>query len=180
MNKKLITAASIALAACVAIGGTIAYLTDKTDTITNTFTVGKVDINLTETARTYKMIPGTTLDKDPTVTVEKGSEDSWVFVKVEESENLDTYIDYTVDLGVWTPLEGAEGVYYVRVAASEENTVLNVLTNNQVSVLDSVTSAQMAEAEGDKPTLTFTAYAIQAKNGDKDFTAAEAWAQLTK
>lgn len=179
MNKKLITAASIALAACVAIGGTIAYLTAKTDTITNTFTVGKVDINLTETERTYKMIPGTTLDKDPTVTVEAGSEDSWVFVKVDESENLDKYIDYTVD-EIWEPLENVAGVYYAKVEASEEDTVLDVLTNKQVSVKDDVTSDDMTEAETNAPKLTFTAYAIQRDGltdaGNDGSVVDDAWA----
>lgn len=178
MNKKLITAASIALAACVAIGGTIAYLTDKTDTITNTFTVGKVDINLTETERTYKMIPGTTLDKDPTVTVEAGSEDSWVFVKVDETNNLDTYIEYGTADG-WEALEDVEGVFYRYVKAADEDQTFSVLANNKVVVKDTVTTDQMEAAKTHIPKLTFTAYAIQAKKGnDTSFTAAEAWAEL--
>lgn len=181
MNKKLITAASIALAACVAIGGTIAYLTAESGPIENTFTVGKVDINLTETERTYKMIPGTTLDKDPTVTVEAGSEASWVFVKVDETNNLDKYINYTVDTNVWQPLEDVADVYYAKVAASEEDTVLNVLTNKQVSVKDDVTSDEMTAAEVNAPKLTFTAYAIQMqKDDDNDFTPEEAWTALNQ
>ena len=68
-----------------AVGGTIAYLTDTTDPVTNTFTVGKVDITLTETFNTdtdndgtndawkAQLIPGTTYAKDPVVTVTANS-----------------------------------------------------------------------------------------------------------
>ncbi|MDO5323968.1 MAG: TasA family protein, partial [Clostridia bacterium] len=49
MNKKkvLVLAVSVCLVAILAIGGTLAYFTD-TDAKTNTFTVGNVDITLTE------------------------------------------------------------------------------------------------------------------------------------
>ena len=48
MKKKiLVLCVVLALAATTIIGGTLAYFTD-TDNKTNTFTVGKVDITLTE------------------------------------------------------------------------------------------------------------------------------------
>ena len=53
MNKKLrrilLTVCSAALLVCVTVGATVAYLT-STETVTNTFTVGKVDITLDEAA----------------------------------------------------------------------------------------------------------------------------------
>ena len=52
-----------------ALGGTLAWLTAKTDTVTNTFTVGDINIDLTETTTDYKLVPGNTIAKDPTVTV---------------------------------------------------------------------------------------------------------------
>ena len=57
---------------CVA-GGTVAWLVATTDTVTNTFTYGKINITLTETERTYNIVPGVALDKDPKVTVKGGS-----------------------------------------------------------------------------------------------------------
>jgi predicted ribosomally synthesized peptide with SipW-like signal peptide len=73
--------------------GTLAYLTSE-DTIVNTFTVGKVNIVLNETAVTpdgkaidgadrvktnnYHLVPGKTYTKDPTLTVVKGSEEAYV------------------------------------------------------------------------------------------------------
>ena len=73
MNKKKIL--SLALVVCVAailaIGGTLAYFTDY-DQATNTFTVGDVDITLTEPAWDDEehddVYPGEALPKDPTVT----------------------------------------------------------------------------------------------------------------
>ena len=53
MNSKLrrilLTVCSAALLVCVTVGATVAYLT-STETVTNTFTVGKVDITLDEAA----------------------------------------------------------------------------------------------------------------------------------
>ena len=75
----------------------MAYLT-STDTVENTFTVGNVKITLDEAkvntdgtlvegaarvkANSYKLLPGHTYTKDPTVTVKAGSESSYVRMKV--------------------------------------------------------------------------------------------------
>ena len=97
MRKVLLAVCCAALLVCVTIGATVAYLTSQ-DTVTNTFTVGKVQITLDEAkanadgslvpnaervkANSYKLLPGHTYTKDPTVHVAAGSEDCWLFVKV--------------------------------------------------------------------------------------------------
>ena len=49
-KKKVLAIASVlSIAALVLSAGTLAYFTDRTDTKTNTFTLGKVNIELTET-----------------------------------------------------------------------------------------------------------------------------------
>ena len=69
--------------------GTLAYLTDTTDEVVNTFTTSGIDIDLTETTgEDYKMVPGFTIAKDPTVMVEANSEDCYLFVKLEKSANF--------------------------------------------------------------------------------------------
>lgn len=91
MKKKIAVAVSLLLVLALSIGGTIAWLTDS-ETVTNTFTIGNVDITLKETdaqgnkvnAQSFKFVPGVTMAKDPTVTVEAGSEACYVFVKVDE------------------------------------------------------------------------------------------------
>ena len=96
-SKALLLTLCAVLLVAASVLGTMAYLT-STDTVTNTFTVGKVEIKLDEakvttdgipvegagrvTANSYKLMPGTTYTKDPTVTVLNGSEESYVRMKV--------------------------------------------------------------------------------------------------
>ena len=49
MKKTLTLVLSLALAVAIGIGGTLAYLTSKTQTISNTFTIGSVAVSLYET-----------------------------------------------------------------------------------------------------------------------------------
>lgn len=92
----LLTLCAVALVAASVLG-TLAYLT-STDTVTNTFTVGKVQIKLDEAkanadgtlvanadrvkANSYKLLPGHTYNKDPMVTVLKDSESSYIKMTV--------------------------------------------------------------------------------------------------
>lgn len=101
--KALLVVACALLLVAASVFGTMAYLT-STDTVTNTFTVGKVKITLDEAQvntdgkpikkdgtivqnaaeaervkeNSYKLLPGHSYTKDPTVTVEAGSEASYV------------------------------------------------------------------------------------------------------
>lgn len=180
MKKKLfISVVAVALVACFAIGGTLAWLTDKTDPKVNTFTVGDISIDLTETDRTYKMIPGYTIDKDPKVSVDAGSEDCYLFVKVEKSSNFDNFMTYTM-ADDWKELES--GVYYRVVKTTDVTREFSVLKDDKVSVLGTVTKDMLNKIENKTepaPTLTFTAYAVQLhKSNTEDFTAAEAWATV--
>ena len=186
-NKKLL----VMMVACVlaftcVIGGTIAWLKAETTPLTNTFTVGDINIKLEESdseqdqdgnklTNSYKMVPGNTIPKDPKVTVVGGSEACWLFVKVEESAVLDTFISYGIAEG-WTKLQ--DGVYYREVAANAADQKFEVLADNLVTVKSDVTKAQMngLQAEGAvQPTLSFTAYAVQK---DNITTAADAWAKV--
>lgn len=91
-SKALLLTLCAVLLVAASVLGTMAYLT-STAKVENTFTIGKVEIKLDETdvtnptgsrvqANSYKLMPGTTYTKDPTVTVLKGSEDSYVRMKV--------------------------------------------------------------------------------------------------
>lgn len=189
MRKKItIVVTALALVLCFAVGGTLAWLVDKTEEVKNTFTYGDINIDLTETTTEYKMIPGIEIAKDPTVVVKADSEACWLFVEVKESKNLDTYIIYTMESG-WTALGDAyPGVYYREVAASEEDQTFDVIGNNgvdgtgtfvpdKVLVKDSVTKEMLTAEEFTAPTLTFTAYAVQ-KEGFTSATAA--WVEASK
>lgn len=199
MKKKvLISVAAVALVLCVAIGGTLAWLTDKTQEVKNTFTVGDVDIAMSETVNNadkntdndgniendgYKMIPGATLAKDPKVIVNSSSEACWLFVEITESTNakFSDYMEYTVATG-WTELQN--GVYYRSVDAvtADNGASYGVLKDDQVTVKNTVTKTMLdALTEATYPTLTFKAYAIQSENltdgdGNAVTDAAKAWA----
>lgn len=114
MKKKnlLTAAASLALVAVIGVGATLAYFTDKTDTVQNTFTTGKVEISIVDrlpedydpadqawkaeqpggedTPITYAHVqPGDDLDKIVGVELMEGSEDSWLGLKVVvDSDNV--------------------------------------------------------------------------------------------
>lgn len=123
--KALLVVACALLLVAASVFGTMAYLT-STDEVKNTFTVGKVKITLDEAKvnadgnpikadgtvvtnvaeaervkeNSYKLLPGHTYTKDPTVTVEAGSEASYVrmmvtvtFDKVLTNEQLATQLD---------------------------------------------------------------------------------------
>lgn len=174
--KKKTLALVLALTLLVAgvVGGTLAWLTDQTAEVKNTFTVGDINIGLTETTADYKMVPGNTIAKDPTVTVKANSEACWLFVEVTESENLNNFITYTIANG-WTKLQ--DGVYYREVSASAADQAFSVLAGDAVTVKSDVTRTMLETAKTDAPTLTFQAYAIQR---DHFATAAAAWAEVSK
>lgn len=164
------------------VAGTLAWLTAKSDVVTNTFTTSDIKVELKETTGTeYKMIPGYTISKNPKATVLAGSEECYLFVKLDKSADFDTYLEYVIADG-WTKLDGVTDTVYYRVVDGTTNqigTAYSVLKGDQVTVKGSVTKEQMnaLDAEGAaKPTLTITAYASQLyKNATETFSASEAW-----
>lgn len=185
-KKSLALVLALAMIVVCVVGGTLAWLTDKTAPVTNTFTYGDIDITLAETTGTsYKMIPGYTIDKNPKVTVLADSEKCYLFVKVAESDNFDTFMTYEMAAG-WTQGDGTNipsNVYYRVVETSTADQPFYVLAGNQVTVKDTVTKADMDGLKANvatQPTLTFTAYACQyMKNSTASFSAIEAWNNVT-
>lgn len=190
MSMKVVTLVltAVLLFGC-AVGGTLAWLQDTTDPVVNTFTEGKVDIDLYETpvnggtnkANTYKMVPGDVLSKDPTIEVLAVSEACWLFVKVEEINDVDTFLDYDIAEG-WTLVPGETNVYYRAVADTDDVQKFYVLAgdnNNPNGIVTVNSDVEMADMDGlteaNRPQLQFTAYAIQKAN---IATVAEAWAAL--
>ena len=178
MKKKVISIVAVVLVLCCAIGGTLAWLADKTDPVVNTFTVGDINIDLDESKNLdLKMVPGKTITKDPFVKVEANSEACWLCVKVEKSTNFDDFMTYAIADG-WTALPGVDGVYYRQVAATTAAVTFPVLAGNTVTVKNDVTKTMLNDlTAATYPTLTFTAYAVQS-DGITD--VATAWAEAQK
>lgn len=207
MKKKILVAClCVALAVLTIAGTTLAYLTSQ-DTVTNTFTVGNVSITLDEAQanpdgslvanaervkeNSYKLIPGHTYNKDPMVTVLKGSESSYIKMTVTFSKaaELDaifapTGADMTsifngYDSTNWIYKGNTEDTeantrtyefwYKETVAAPDADVALDALFD-QIKVPGTITGEQLETIEG--MTITVNAYAIQA---DGFANAAEAW-----
>lgn len=110
-SKALLMTLCAVLLVAASVLGTMAYLT-STDEVENTFTVGNVKIALDEakvttdgkpvegaarvTENSYKLMPGHTYVKDPTVTVKAPSVDSYVRMKVTFN-NAAAIIDLCTD-----------------------------------------------------------------------------------
>lgn len=104
LRKILLTICSAMLLVCLSVGATFAYLT-STATVTNTFMVGNVKITLDETdvddsdkdgstedrdtANTYKLYPGQTYVKDPTIHIDDASEKAYLGLVITVSNTAD-------------------------------------------------------------------------------------------
>ncbi len=134
MKKIIVTCLALVLAIVASITGTLAWLTAKTSEVTNTFTVGDINITLIEheydsanpsqakkvdnkmvekNVQNYKLIPGTVYFKDPTVTVKANSEKCYLFVEFTETNSPGNYLTYTSNLSKtdsgWTRGTGTTG-----------------------------------------------------------------------
>lgn len=184
MKKKgLALVLALTLLVVGVVAGTLAWLTAKSDTVVNTFTTSDIKVELEETTGTdYKMIPGYTISKDPKATVLSGSEECYLFVKLDKSADFDTYLEYAIADG-WTKGDGTDiptNVYYRVVAASSSDQAFDVIKDNQVTVKDTVTKEMMNGLTANTyPKLTVTAYASQLhKNATQTFDAATAWSNI--
>ena len=190
-SRTFIMLLAVTLLIGCAIGGTVAWLTAKTDAVVNTFTYGDINITLAETTgANYKIIPGVDIAKDPKVTVNPNSEACYLFVKITE-ENWPTFTETDgttkkVSYGIptdWKPLAGETGVYYreVDVATANAGVSYYILKGDEtyphgvVTVSENLTKEDIKNIATD-PTLTFTAYAVQKDGID---TAAAAWEKVS-
>lgn len=182
---------------------TIAYLKSE-DKVNNTFTVGNVKITLDETkvnpdgtpvpdadrvkANEYKLIPGHSYTKDPTVTVEANSEDCYVraLVTINKREalynlpsniNIEDCFDINEDWVFKSETEDIDGDTYTyefwynsKVETNSDKDTILPAVFEKIIVPESLTNAQLETLEGLK--IDVVAHAIQADGFD---TADDAW-----
>ena len=205
-RKALLLSLCAVLLVVASVMGTMAYLT-STDTVTNTFTVGNVQITLDEAKvnpdgtlvpnaarvkrNSYKLLPGLTYTKDPTVTVLSGSESSYIKMTATFSNaaELDAIFAPTGGANLTSIFNGYDSTNWIAkgsttaantrtyefwyketVAAPKADVVLDALFDS-ITVPGSITKEQLATIEG--LTITVNAYAIQAAGFAN---AEEAWA----
>ncbi|WP_394917397.1 SipW-dependent-type signal peptide-containing protein [uncultured Robinsoniella sp.] len=197
-KKSLITmVAAVCLTGVVMVGATLAYLTSTTDVAQNTFTVGKVNIDLDEkTGNTdpdftketdwndgvdgKNMYPGQKVAKRPVVTVKADSADCWVFVQVSGADELvsNNFIIEGWDNTNWVKTDSSKnlnGIYKYNTKVEKKNA-------DQLlpPVFTSVQYNEKAEGkiEGTAGTVKVVAAAIQADGIDEATALTEAAKQL--
>lgn len=176
-SKALLLTLCAVLLVAASVLGTMAYLT-STAKVENTFTVGKVEIKLDEakvnadgipvegadrvTANSYKLMPGTTYTKDPTVTVLNGSEDSYVRMKVTfnnatEIIALCTDPEYAGDgpTGVENAFPLIRMVNFVETNAAKWD---GIIPDNMVDTEDMLGNAKYFAYDKTADTLTYIFY----------------------
>lgn len=182
MKKTLTIILAFALVIAMSVAGTVAYLTSQ-DSVTNTFTVGKVKITLDEAevdangavtsaervkANSYKLIPGHAYTKDPIIHVDASSEECWLFVKVENGisaiEDSANTIAAQLEANGWSVVPGAAGVYAYKESVAGGT---DVPVFGSFKIAGNAAVADYANAK-----VVVTAYAVQA-DGFED--AAAAW-----
>ncbi len=186
-RKNLIAiGAVLAILLVVTVVPTFSWLSAQSERVVNTFAGGAISILLDESpvgtdgkkvegARTignsYKYKAGAVLDKDPAVTVIKGSEECYVFLCVENELTDDFKINYDTDSWLKVAQSGEKTVYAykqkVNVLEADEDKMLEPIFTT-VTVSADLTSEEIAEL-GEK-TLAVTAYAVQTES----LTSAEA------
>lgn len=181
-KKVLLLVLCAVLLVGASVAGTVAYLT-STDTVTNTFTVGKVEITLEEyginadgsidKTTTHEeldeilLVPGRKIEKNPFITVDAESEACWLFVKIENG--LEGAGEIKMADG-WTAVDGKNGYYMYNDKATAESDPIDVFTAFECS--KEISSTDIAAYEGKQ--IIVTAYAVQAESVDK----ADAWTAL--
>ena len=186
MNKRkiLLLAAVLAMVAVLGIGGTLAYFTDTEDA-TNTFTVGNVDIELTEpnwdkdgSGDAPDVYPGEPLAKDPTIT-NAGANPCFVRLEVTGWDSLidaglaKSNIIYRTDyvdgkLGEGWVLHTDGYYYYTKPLAVGETT--DALFDQIVIPFD-LTNEVNADQDYD---IIVNAYAVQAQGARPSWSAVQA------
>ena len=194
MKKKLAKIAALSMAAVslvlVTVLVTVAFLTSSSK-VENTFTVGDVAIRMSESpvdangqkvpdstkniyGNQYRLIPGKSYCKDPSVFVEGNKEKAYLFVtisngisEIETEVEADTMVGQMKAKG-WKEITTQEGTVYVYakdVQADKYATqVGGVQQEQEISVFDSFTLKPNAELteQYSNAKVTLYAYAIQA------------------
>lgn len=187
-SKALLLSLCAVLLVAATIFGTMAYLTSS-DKVENTFTVGNVKIKLDEAKvgtdgtpvegadrvheNSYKLLPGHTYTKDPTVTVLEGSEAAYIrlkvtFNKVSDLIALCTDPEFAEDgpTGVENAYPLIRMVKFVEANAAKWD---GIIPDNMVDTEEMLSDAKYFEYDKANDTLTYYFYyteTVAAPNGD--------------
>lgn len=195
MNKKRLfsTILCVSLVLILGIGATLAWLTDTAGAVVNTFTVGDVNIEITEIGPEgqtpndtggfdYDMLPGDVEVKEPFITVQANSVDSFVFMSLQGADALAAFGFELVgiDSGDWIRVAGTgSGPYdglYKFVGTVPPSTVAGIVPNAASAtaltplfthIALSADADQEALATATLSDIVINGFAIQSANTDE-------------
>lgn len=190
VKKVILVVLAVVLVFGCGVGATLAWLIAQTNTVTNTFAVGNIAIDLKETVKdtqmsakteavtnnNFKIVPGASQAKDPVVTVEAGSEKCYVYVCVENNLVVNGKTVGTLDINTstWEVIGTRDNKtvyrYYKVVDAANAKVDLPVFTT--VSYDKDISVGDMTILK-DK-TVVISAYAHQSENVDGGTTTTDA------
>ena len=203
--KVVTLALAFVLVAALSVGGTLAWLTAKSDEVKNTFTSAELFDNPTEDftlwehmavaaddgtytldtsvevgSNTYDILPGVNIPKDPTVDIEGLQEYAYLYIKVTGSI---PGVTYSIDAANWTQLGGHTDVWVYSGSEATSN-VIKATDENQksftVNILtqDTYGNAITVPADYNNTTdnSTLTFNAYMVQATGNGANAAQAWA----
>ena len=181
MKKKILAIMlCVAMLAIMLVSGTLAYFTDEKEQ-TNTFTAGSLRITLDEVkvnttpnadgdltaidsgertseTQSYKLFPGMTVDKDPTITLVKGSENAYLASIITVTFDKDADLDVLQKNGLYDAENNMlnltailEGDYIGELQAKEDHP----LSVSGLLVSGDDTYSVYQKADSDNRTFTF-------------------------
>lgn len=189
--KWIITLTLAAVIGSAAVTGTLAWYTAN-DEITNTFTVGNIEMTLTETQigtdemtsedQQYKIVPGVDIKKDPTVTIKANSEDCYVFVQVLDSLTDVDGISIKAYGDKWEEVDKDNHIYRYKFAEvdkayvvpkSDKDTTLQAVFKT-ITVDGDLVTPDVLQGITSSDKIQVKAYAHQAENVTADSALAAA------
>ena len=163
-KKSFVLIFSCILLLIVVVNGTIAWLKSESNLLISKFSYGNIKIFITEedvndeNIKNYEIVPGAKIKKNTTITVEENSEDCWLFVVIEKSDNFDDFMNYLLDDG-WIELEQYENIYYRKVDKKNEKQIYSVFKDDIVYVNSDITRALFNSLTNENyPTISISAY----------------------
>lgn len=189
MKKMLLALVALVLIITISVTGSLAYFTDKTEAVTNTFAAAKMlddngTFTLTESKATakgdgtfeldvttrvkenseYTVLPNVSIPKDPRIDITGLSIPAYLYVKVDNA--LHTGMSFTLAED-WTQISDTNVYYYTNKLTDAEYSI-RILKDDMINVSSTYDGSNSGSC-----TLNFTAYSVQATGNGSD--AASAW-----
>ena len=195
MEKRKTIIAAVILLLVFIVGGAIAYFTDKYE-VTNTFTIGDVEIEVLEpawvstgSAEAVHMMPGETAQKDPQIHNKSETNPAYVFMKIdgpcstgENDTEVRELFPYTADTTHWYLLTenpvcdngNIERLYAYGTSSAMATLAVDATTEALFTYVTLNTAVDGSETGLDDVAMLITGYAIQ-KEGVTQTDPAEIW-----